>query len=262
MPLPAFNIINGGAHADNELDIQEFMVVPRKKRFRDNFQTGKDISEKLTKIAEKRFGVVKMGDEGGLSLPVKTSEEALSLISEAIWGKNDIRVILDCAASQFYKKGFYGIAGKRFNKEGLVNYYSGIVKKYPIIGLEDPFAQDDWEGWKMLGSKLKKVLIIGDDLLVTNPKRIRLAKKRNACNGVIIKINQVGTVTEAIEAAKLAKSYGWKIMVSHRSGETMDDFIADFAVGIDADFIKAGAPTRPERLIKYNRLLEIEKEMS
>jgi enolase len=176
--------------------------------------------------------------------------------------KNKTKIILDAAASSFFKKGKYSFEGKKRSRKELLDFYSGLLKKYPeIIGIEDPFSEEDWQGWRLMNSKFKKLLIIGDDLTVTNPKRIKLARKRNACNAVIIKPNQIGTVSEAITAAKLAKSYGWKIIVSHRSGETMDDFIADLAVGVGADFIKSGAPSKPERMAKYSRLLKIEKEI-
>jgi len=172
---------------------------------------------------------------------------------------------LDVAASKFFKNGKYKMKIGVFTRDGLLRYYEKLIKNYPILGLEDPLAEDDWEGWEKLISNsqflISKPLVIGDDLTVTNPKRIELAQEKKACNAAIIKINQIGTVTEAIEAANLAKSYGWKIMVSHRSGETCDDFISDLAVGIGADFIKSGAPARGERVAKYNRLLKIEKEI-
>lgn len=263
LPRPCFNVINGGVHADNGLDIQEFMIVPREKNFRENFEVGRRISRKLIALARKKFGKVKIGDEGGIAPPIKSSETALDLIMEASRGYK-IDIILDCAASQFYKKGSYFLEGRRFNKKSLLNYYLELLSKYPIIGFEDPFSEDDWQSWQKflnLKSKTSNFLVIGDDLTVTNPTRIKLASERKACNAIIVKINQIGTVTKAIEAVRLAKSYGWKVVVSHRSGETMDDFIADFAVGVGADFIKSGAPTRPERLAKYRRLMKIEKDI-
>ncbi len=266
LPRPGFNVINGGVHAKNKLDIQEFMIVPQKEKFSENFKLAKKVYWKLAEIVKKKFGKAETGDEGGFSPPISSTKGALNLIKEASDGFKDIKIILDCAASQFQKGKKYKLEEKLLSKKELVNFYRKLISKYPIIGLEDPFGEEDFEGWKELSEKCKakseKLLIIGDDLLVTNPERMRMAKKENLCNGTVIKINQIGTVTEAIEAAKLAQSYGWKIMVSHRSGETLDDFIADFAVGVGADFIKSGAPFPKERMAKYNRLLEIEKELN
>lgn len=268
LPTACFNIINGGAHAGNELDFQEFMIVLHAKPFSKILQISSEIYHQLKELINKKYGDLasNIGDEGGFAPPVKDPEEAINLILEAaeILGyKNKIKIALDVAASQFYKEGQYKTNFGFFSTEGLVDYYSNLLQKYPISILEDPFAQDNWEGWIMLKSKTKgsKIFIIGDDLLVTNPKKIKEAQKQKACNGLLLKVNQIGTVTEAMEAARLAKSFGWKTMVSHRSGETCDDFIADLAVGIGADFIKAGAPARGERVAKYNRLLKIEEEI-
>ena len=233
---PCFNMINGGAHATNDLDFQEFMVVCSIPRAAEIYQ---DLRKKLGKS---------VGDEGGFTPRVKSPEEALNLLSEY-----KVKIIIDVAASQFSEK-----QKKIYN----LNYYQNLIKKYPITGLEDPFAEDDWQNFRKITEKFgKQVTIIGDDLLVTNPERIKEAHQKKACNGLLLKVNQIGTITEALEAAKLAKSYGWKIMVSHRSGETTDDFIADLAVGIRADYIKSGAPARGERVAKYNRLLRIEEEL-
>jgi len=270
LPLPCFNIINGGVHAGNELDFQEFMISPQQKTFSRNLQIASEIYHQLKEIIKQKYidlGI-NVGDEGGFAPPVRVPEEALNLILEAaknLGYQNKIKIILDVAASQFYAKGTYKTRIGAFSREGLLKYYSDLIQKYPILALEDPFTEDDWEGWQKLKSNIKnqrsKIIIIGDDLLATNPKRIKLAEEKKACNAVIIKMNQIGTITETIEAAKLAKSYGWKIIVSHRSGETCDDFVADLAVGIGADFIKTGAPARGERVAKYNRLLRIEEEI-
>lgn len=269
-PRPAFNVINGGAHAGNELDFQEFMIVPQEKTFLKNLEMAREIYHELKKIIKEKYLdlAINLGDEGGFAPPVRTPEEVLNLIltaSKNLDYQNKIRIIIDIAASQFYEKGLYKTKIGNFTKEGLLNYYSDLIKKYPILGLEDPFAEDDWQAWRMLIEKCKlkieNFLVIGDDLLTTNPKRIKMAKEKRACNSAIIKINQIGTVTKAIEAAKLARSFGWKIIVSHRSGETNDDFIADFAIGIGSDFIKTGSPARGERVAKYNRLLRIEEEL-
>jgi enolase len=280
LPTPCFNVINGGLHAGNELDFQEFMIVPqlfdKKSRWiksqvmEASIQMATEVYQELKRVIKEKYSdlAINLGDEGGFAPPVKTPEEALNLILVAFKNlgyQKKIKIILDVAASQFYKKAHYKMKIGTFTKESLLNYYLNLIKKYPILGLEDPFAQDDWQGWQMLKSKIKnqksKILIIGDDLLVTNPKRMKMAKEKKVCNSAIIKINQIGTISKAIEAVRLAKSYNWKVMVSHRSGETNDDFIADFALGIKADFIKAGAPARGERVAKYNRLLEISQEL-
>jgi len=252
LPRPAFNIINGGAHADNDLDFQEFMIVPQASTFRKALFIASEIYQEL----RKKLGV-NVGDEGGFAPPFKFPEQALDLIS-----KKNIKIVLDIAASQFFKKGNYKMKIGTFTPEGLINCYQHLIQKYPIIAIEDPFAENDWQGFQTITKKFgKKITIIGDDLLATNPKRIKEARNKKACNGLLLKVNQIGTITETIEAAKMAKSYGWKIMVSHRSGETNDDFISDLAVGLGADFIKAGAPARGERVAKYNRLLQIENQI-
>ena len=241
LPQPSFNMINGGAHASNELDFQEFMAVCSTQKASEIYQ---DLRKKLGK---------NVGDEGGFTPNFKSPEQALELLSQY-----EVKIVIDLAASQFSdeKKKIYN-----------ADYFRKLVEKYPIIALEDPFDEDDFESWHELNSKPfiqeqnSKLLIIGDDLLVTNPERIKIAKEKNLCNGLLLKINQIGTISGALESARMAKSYGWKIMVSHRSGETNDDFIADFAVGIGADFIKTGAPARGERVAKYNRLLKIKEEL-
>jgi enolase len=271
LPTPCFNIINGGAHAGNDLDFQEFMVVPMVKPFSKSLDFGLKTYLQLKKVINEKQGKsgLKTGDEGGFAPKIKKPEEALDLISEAVEKinlKKEIKIILDVASSQFFKKGEYKTVFGKFNSKGLIDYYFNLIKRYPIIGLEDPLSEEDWSGWKELKSEAEKekskILIIGDDLLTTNQKRIKEAKKKDACNAMILKINQIGTVSEAIESGKLAKSFGWKIVVSHRSGETKDNFIADLAVGIGAEFIKTGAPFPTERMAKYNRLAEIEKELS
>jgi enolase len=271
LPKPCFNIINGGAHAENELDFQEFMIVPQENKFSKNFQMGVEIYQQLKEIIEEKFSnlAVNIGDEGGFAPPIRAPEEALDLILNAaknLGYQEKIKIIIDIASSQFFSQGKYRMKIGEFTSEELINYYSDLIEKYPILGLEDPFSEEDWEGWQKIKLKIKnlklKILLIGDDLLATNPERMRIAKKKDACDAMIIKPNQIGTVTEAIEAAKLAKKFDWKIIVSHRSGETEDDFIADLAVGIGAEFIKSGAPFAKERMVKYNRLVKIEEEIT
>ncbi len=267
MPLPSFNILNGGAHAKNELEFQEFMVVPQKKTFQENLVLGSEIFNKLTELLKQTpGGVPEMGDEGGYAPEIHNAEQALLLIKSAIGNHQDVKIALDCAASEFYRDGKYEVEkGKQLSRSEMVEFYKDLVARFPIISIEDAFSEEDWEGFKLLNSQLpisNFQTLIGDDLTTTNVKKIKEAHSKNACNGVVIKPNQIGTVSETIEAVNLAKSYGWKIIVSHRSGETMDNFIADFAVGVGADFIKSGAYTKDVRIVKYNRLLEIENELS
>ena len=270
LPRPCFNVINGGIQAGNELDFQEFMIVPEAPRpnFGEGLKIGSEIYYQLKNLLLKKSGrqATNLGDEGGFAPPIKLPEEAIELILEAAKKLNyegKIKIILDVAASQFFENGKYKMAIGVFTREGLIKYYLKLISKYPILGIEDPFAEDDWETWQIANRKFKNanLFIIGDDLTVTNPERIREAYQKKACDGIIIKPNQIGTLTEAIEAAKLAKNFGWKIFLKNRSGETNDDFIADFSVGIGADGIMAGAPARGERVAKYNRLLEIEEEL-
>jgi enolase len=239
LPLPCVLVVEGGLHAENnKLDIQEFLLV-------GEFEKTKEIYNKLGKI----LGITKIGYEGGFAPEISDPEEVLDLIVRAAKGEK-IKIGLDCAATHL-KKDRYGL-----------DFYQELVKKYPIIFLEDPFPEDDWNNWQEITNKLaKKVFIIGDDLLTTNVKRIKMANQKKACNGTIVKPNQIGTISETLEAVKLAKSYKWKIMVSHRSGETIDDFISDLAVGVGADFLKSGGPFKPERLAKYKRLEKIKIEL-
>ncbi len=256
-PRPCFNIINGGVHSGSDLNIQEFMVIPNKESFFENLRIGKEVYHNLKQVLVNIFGkqAINVGDEGGFVPPISLTNEALGLLKGTEIG-------LDCAASQFYKDDHYQIDGRVFTKAGLMGFYHDLIGVYPIIFLEDPFGENDWESFQEITGKFgKKIIIFGDDLLVTNIERIKEAKKRGACNGAIIKPNQIGTISETLEVVRLARSFGWKIMVAHRSGETGDDFIADLAVGISADFIKSGAPARGERTAKYNRLLKIEDEL-
>ena len=264
MPIPCFNILNGGAHAGNDLSIQEFMIVPQEKTFKENLKIGVRIYQILKQILSEKFGKpsTNLGDEGGFAPDIKKTEQALGLImqaSELAGYSEKIKIGLDCAATQFYKNDNYDLEGEKNRKE-LLEFYKDMANKYPILFLEDPFAEDDIQGFAEI-MKIGKPIenIIADDLTVTNSEKIKIAKDKKLCNGIILKPNQIGTVTEAIEAGELAKKFGWKIIVSHRSGDTCDNFIADLAVGISADFIKSGAPARGERIAKYNRLLRIEE---
>lgn len=259
IPVPCFNVINGGAHAVNSLDFQEFMIVPKEKNFSENLMKGVEIYQKLKQTIENKESIINtgIGDEGGFAPLIEKPEEAIALITESA----EVDLMLDVAAGEFFDGKNYKTSFKSFSSEELIDYYVYLIDNYPVKSIEDPFHEDDWENWKKLNLLIgSKVLIIGDDLIATNPERIKKAGEEKACNAMILKLNQIGTVTESLEAAKLARQYNWKIMISHRSGETNDDFISDFAVGINAEYIKSGAPVRGERVSKYNRLLKIEQE--
>lgn len=258
LPEASFNIINGGAHAGNNLAFQEFMILPSGKNFEERLRKASERYHFLKGKIEEKYSrsAVNIGDEGGFAPPIGSPEEALDLIPK------DISIALDVAADGFFKDDRYDAGFRSFSKKELLSYYLELIKKYNIISIEDPFAEDEWESWKEFTSKVPSgFLVIGDDLLATNPERIRRAGESKACNAMILKLNQIGTVSEGIAAAELAREFGWRIMVSHRSGETTDDFIADFSVGIGSDYIKSGAPARGERVVKYNRLLQIEKDL-
>jgi enolase len=265
-PRPSFNVINGGMHAGNHLSIQEFMVIPQNNNYSDNLRMGVEVYGELKKILIDQIGPasINVGDEGGFAPDLIEAESALDLImaaAENIDFGGKIKIGLDCAASSFFKQDQYYLGGKVKSRDSLIDYYRELVNNYPIIFLEDPLEEEDWLGWGEMVTELgDKVAIIGDDLLATNVARINEAEKMGSANGLVVKPNQVGTVTEALEAAALASSLGWQIMVSHRSGDTNDSFIADLAVAIGADYFKSGAPVRGERVAKYNRLLEIQEE--
>ena len=262
MPRPFFNVINGGKHAGNKLAFQEFMIVPKSKTFAEALRMGSEVYHVLKEVIEKKYGreATNVGDEGGFAPPLKRAEEALSLLLEAIQKagyKGKIELALDCAASEFYKNGKYHLH-TIMSKEQLLDYYLHLLKRYPIISIEDPFEQEDFTSFAELKRK-SKIQIVGDDLTVTNVGRMKKAIQKKSCNCLLLKVNQIGTLTEALDAVSLAYKNGWKVMVSHRSGETEDTFIADLAVAIGCGQIKAGAPCRGERIAKYNRLLRIEE---
>jgi enolase len=264
IPLAMFNILNGGAHAKNELDIQEFMIVPHKKTFAENLVVCNRVFNVLKEAIAKNFGEdhLGLGDEGGFAPPIATAAQALYLLKNASEGESDVNFSLDCAASEFYKDGKYNLEKREMTRSELLDFYMDLINTFPIISIEDPYSEQDWQGFESIVQQLDgKVIVVGDDLTTTNIKRVKDANNKKACNGIILKLNQIGTVSETIEAANLAKSFGWKTIVSHRSGETMDDFIADLSVGLKADFLKAGSPAKPERMAKYARLLEIENEL-
>ncbi len=276
LPTPSFNIINGGVHADNNLAMQEFMIVPTgADTFRDAVRMASEVYHTLKKIINAKYGqnATNVADEGGFSPNIRKSEEGLDLIKSAIKsaGYNGaVKIGMDSAASEFFIKGRYDLDFKnprkphrqcRTGKE-MMKLYKGFAEDYDIAFFEDPFAQDDWGNFSALTSEIgKRVEIIGDDLLVTNPDRIRIGIEKKAVNGLLLKVNQIGTVTESIKACRMAQKSGWGVCVSHRSGETEDAFIADLVVGLKAGHIKAGAPCRSDRLAKYNQLMRIEEEL-
>jgi enolase len=263
-PLPMFNILNGGAHAKNDLDIQEFMIVPQKKTMQENLLVGNAVFLKLKEAIKANFGEdhLGLGDEGGFAPPITSAERALFLIRGACDGQNDINFALDCAASEFYKDGKYIVEGQEYTRTQMLEFYKNLVSEFPIVSIEDPFSQEDWEGFKEITKEIgSKVTIVGDDLTTTNIKTIKDAHSQSACNAILIKLNQIGSLSETIDAINMTKSFGWKVIVSHRSGETMDAFIADLAVGCGADMLKAGSPAKEERMVKYARVIEIENEI-
>jgi enolase len=268
LPVPLMNIVNGGKHADNNLDIQEFMIVPVNfESFAEALRAGSEVFQSLKKILKDRGLSTAVGDEGGVAPDLDSDEEAIEVILEAIEKagykpQEDIFIALDCAASSFYEDGFYVFRGQKLTSQAMIQYYKELVEKYPIISIEDGLAEDDWEGWQILTQELgERVQLVGDDVFVTNPKRLSLGIERNVANAILIKVNQIGTLSETLDTMKLAESSGYKRIVSHRSGETEDTFISHLAVGTSAGQIKTGSLSRSERIAKYNELLRIEEEL-
>ena len=263
IPRPMMNILNGGAHADNGLDFQEFMIIPMTKDFRTNLRMGSEIFHHLKKILTQSGFSTGVGDEGGFAPNINSTEEALNLIIDAIKAANyipgkDVYLGLDVAASEFYNDSKYSFEGKAKTSEELIEYYEYLCEKYPIISIEDGMAEDDYRGWRLLTEKLgKKIQLVGDDLFVTNKKLFQKGIDQKLGNAILLKLNQIGTVTETIETILLAKKARYNTIISHRSGETEDTYIADFAVGLNLGQIKTGSLCRSERTAKYNRLLRI-----
>jgi enolase len=268
LPVPCFNVLNGGAHADNPLDFQEFMIAPAgRPTFAEALRAGSEVYHALAKILESRKLSVSVGDEGGFAPKITHPVEALDLLVEAI-GKagyapgKDVFIALDPAASAFFKDGRYVFAGQSLDAKGMTTMFGNWLKSYPILSIEDGLAEDDFAGWahltRELGSQLQ---IVGDDIFVSDPARVREAIATKTANAVLLKPNQIGSVTEITETARVAKAGGFRCMMSHRSGETQDDFIADLVVALGVGQIKSGAPARGERVAKYNQLLRIEKEL-
>jgi enolase len=270
LPVPMMNVINGGAHANNSLDLQEFMIIPvGAESFREAMRCGAEIFQTLKKLLDKKGLSTTVGDEGGFAPNLPNNEAALKLIIEAIEASgytpgSQVAIGLDCAASEFFKDGKYDLTSDKLKlgAKEFTDYLAAWVDKYPIISIEDGMAEGDWEGWKVLTNRLgKKVQIVGDDLFVTNTKILAEGIRQGVANSILIKINQIGTLTETFAAIEMAKRAGYTVVVSHRSGETEDTFIADLAVGANALQIKTGSLSRSDRLAKYNQLLRIEEDL-
>lgn len=271
VPVPLFNMINGGAHGAGNLDFQEFQVIPSSaKVYSEALRMGAEIYQTVGESLVRRGAVHSVGLEGGYAPNLFTNADALEVFVEAIKQTNysmgrDVLLGIDAAANYFYKNGEYVIRDKAtaFSDSALLDYYKKLNDQYKLAILEDPFHEDAWESWVKITTELSaSVLIVGDDLLTTNPKRVEKAIQMRACNAILVKPNQIGTITETLQVVKMARDAGWKIIASHRSGETNDTFIADFAVGIGANYAKFGAPSRGERVAKYNRLSTIEEELA
>ncbi len=270
LPVPMSNIINGGAHADNNVDIQEFMIMPLgADTFKQALRMNAEIFHALKAILKKKGMVTSVGDEGGFAPNLASNEEAFIVIVEAIKAAGyvpgkDIFIAIDAAASSFFKDGKYCLdaEGKKLNSDEMIEYYTYLVDKYPICSIEDGLDENDWDGWKKLNAKLgKRIQIVGDDLFVTNPAIIKRGIAEDCANSVLIKLNQIGSVTETIDAINMAHKAGWTAVVSHRSGETCDTFMADLAVALNTGQIKTGSISRSERIAKYNQLLRIEEDL-
>lgn len=272
LPVPMFNIVNGGKHSDSGLSIQEYKIIPQGvKTFKEQLRAGSEIFQALKKILTSQEQSTSVGDEGGFAPKLESNAKALEVINQAIGeagykNGSEVSVGVDAAATSFFNEAEdqYSFKPENVNltRETLINIYNEWIQKYNVISVEDGLNEDDWAGWRAMNEKIgNKVMLIGDDLLVTNVKRLKTAIKEKACNAVLIKVNQIGSLTETVECVKLAKKEKMKVVISHRSGETTDDFIADLAVGVGAEYIKSGSLSRGERICKYNRLLRIEETL-
>ena len=268
LPVPMMNILNGGAHADTNVDIQEFMIAPiGATTFRESLQWGAEIYHSLKSVLKKRGLATSIGDEGGFAPNLESNRAALDLIVEAIEKagyklNSQIALAMDVAATEFFSDGKYEFEGKKLSASEMISYYKGLVDSYPLVSIEDPLSEDDWDGWTAMTKELgDRIQLVGDDLFVTNPERLARGIKSGTANALLVKVNQIGTLTETLDAVKLAHSSGYKSMMSHRSGETEDTTIADLAVAARCGQIKTGAPARSERVAKYNQLLRIEEEL-
>ena len=268
LPVPMMNILNGGSHADTNVDIQEFMVAPiGADTFKESLRWGAEIYHSLKSVLKKKGLVTSIGDEGGFAPNLASNRAALDLILEAVEiagfkAGSDIALAMDVAATEFHEDGSYNFEGKKLTSDQMISYYSELVSAYPLVSIEDPLDEDDWAGWAKLTSELgQKIQIVGDDLFVTNPERLQRGIDSKTANALLVKVNQIGSLTETIDAVNLAHKNGYRSMMSHRSGETEDTTIADLAVALNCGQIKTGAPARSERVAKYNQLLRIEEEL-
>lgn len=270
LPKPMMNILNGGAHADNKLDFQEFMIIPNRESFKERLRLGAEVFHNLKKVLNEKGLSTGVGDEGGFAPDLNSNTEGLDLIIEAIKKAGyipgqDINIALDIAASEFYKDGKYHLVGEKriLTTEELINFYVELVNKYPIVSIEDPVDENDWEGFTQITKKLgKKIQLVGDDLFVTNKKYLQKGIDNHAGNAILLKVNQIGTITETLETIELAKQNGYKTIISHRSGETEDTTISDLAVGLNLGQIKTGSLSRTDRICKYNQLIRIEEQLT
>lgn len=268
LPVPMMNILNGGKHADNNVDIQEFMIMPvGAPNFAEGLRMGVEVFHHLKKVLKKKGLNTSVGDEGGFAPNLNSNEEALAVIVEAIQAAGyrpgeDVALAMDPAATEFFKDGKYMLEGKPLTAEDMIAFYASLVERFPVLSIEDGLAEDDWEGWQKLTARLgKRVQIVGDDIFVTNTERLQKGIDLGAANSILIKLNQIGTITETLGAIEMAKRAGFTAVVSHRSGETEDTTIADLVVATNAGLIKTGAPSRTDRVAKYNQLLRIEEEL-
>ncbi len=270
LPKPMMNIINGGAHADNKLDFQEFMIIPQRDTIKERVRVGAEVFHNLKKVLNEKHLATGVGDEGGFAPDLQSNTEGFELIMEAIKragyepGK-DVCMGIDVAASEFYKDGKYELVGegRSLTTDELIDFYEELVSKYPIISIEDPVDENDWEGFTKITERLgDKIQLVGDDLFVTNKKCLQMGIDKHAGNAILLKVNQIGTITETLETIELARSNGYATVISHRSGETEDTTIADLAVGLNLGQIKTGSMSRTDRICKYNQLMRIEEELS
>ena len=269
LPVPMMNIINGGAHADNKLDFQEFMIIPQRDTIHERVRVGAEVFHALKSVLNKKGLSTGVGDEGGFAPDLESNTEGFELIIEAIKKAGytpgvDVKLAIDVAASEFYSNGKYNLVGegRSLTTDELISFYEELINKYPIISIEDPVDENDWEGFKKITEKLgDKVQLVGDDLFVTNKECLQKGIDMKAGNAILLKVNQIGTITETLETIKLAKDNGYKTIISHRSGETEDTTIADLAVGLDLGQIKTGSMSRTDRMCKYNQLMRIEEEL-
>lgn len=266
LPYPTMNVINGGVHADSGLSTQEFMIIPQQKKFSERVRVGAEVFAQLKKILKDEKFSVGVGDEGGFAPRLGSSEKALQVLMSAIQQAGykpgaEVKLGMDVAASEFYDKGIYNFEGKKKTGAQMIEMIVAWVQKYPIVSVEDPLHEDDWEHWEKFTTKLRHTIaIVGDDLFVTNKERLRMGIDRRVANAILIKVNQIGSLSETIDTILLAQKHGYKVSVSHRSGETADTFIADLAVAVGSDFLKSGSLSRSERVEKYNRVMEIEAQ--